>query len=837
MQPKSVLIESKRATLPRAETGSRAIASSGTEPTKAYVMEGARRTDSVAHITLRNAFLAALIALPVSAGITLTAPVAGTSISGPVSFTAAVASLPATTTVDYWIAGHSVVSGALPMNAPYSKTVDTTALFDGPVQFVAVARDASGTVLATSAPVNVTINNFMAAHTTQIAITEPANLSRALSGTVKFHGTSSDSRNVQSLIWIVDGKQTVHTGNYGPSAADDFTLDTATLANGLHYLALQMVPYDPGDGHAPSYGAANVITQFTTSNAAAPIELRTNLRSVYFRPGKTLPVQLSARMIHTNGTSTAVTASFTSDAPSIASVSSSGLVTPHAQGLAHITVTTGGKSTSVLVTNVTTHSGFPHFSKTGQILYKYTPSSSIFVRTLFFTPASVAYTYAQSEHITTAGYAAALKDAGVNAITSPFYRNPSDSGDSSLAEFVARSGPIQQSWIDFAKNNGLGIVGTGDDLGRNGNEMNYSLNRNGVCPWCADAIRYSLAQLVASKNTISLEMQDETGGNPVDADHISLMSIVNSVPNRPKVTWPPAGLQGSGSPADPAVFRAWMGDPAMSDYGSMYWTYPYNFRPAFSWGQSLSQTKDVFDRDILVKMGGLQLDKPKYLLVQATGPLYFKRVPGDHYHPTQDELMMVGQPSENTTAQILYAAAMGFAGVRIYGYDGADPASNDGLIDGLWAFRRGHDPYDDTNRAEQQNGASPYGNLPEAADRWTAVSNALNLIQNLEPYMVSPQMNAPDLGACIVTGARQALAGRMLIAVNMCDVAANLKADVNPYRYPGASTVVQFRVSGMVSSSSTVENTSTMSPTLAPGETVVYTFSRPTTVQSAGEKK
>lgn len=741
--------------------------------------------------------LALLYAGP--ATVRITAPAANATVSGALNVAA---SASGAATVDYWINGHSIVSGQILGSAPYSFTLDTTQLWDGPAQIVAVARDSGGNILAFSQPLNLTIKNGNA----QMQLVAP-DVSQTLSGTVTWQVQARDPRGIATLTYVIDGKQDLnaHYVSGAPASyTDNYSFDTTQLTNGVHYFAAQVVPVAYPSGQ-PSHASAQIITQFTVNNGSNPIELRSNFSNLYFDPARTAPVQLQPHILYSDGTDQPASgASFSTTDAAIANVSDSGLVSPGGnQGIAVITIAAGGLTASVRVTNIRSHAGFAQFTKDGHIVFNYDPARSLWVRTLFDTSAQVVND--------TPGLADALHQAGVNAITTNFYANPSDSGFTDIQTWLDQSAPRQAFWLSVAQDNGFSVVGTGDDIQRSPTEMNATLN----LPWAADALRYTMQQLIDSGVVVSLEMEDEVGGAPVPQTFRSIMGILNSASGRPPVTWPVAGSQ------SPAAFAAWEGDPNVSDYGSMYWAYVRNPLPEFSWGNSLAETKVTLDQTVIGKLPSIQIDKPVYMEVLTYGNAYHKLVPGDTYHPGQDEIVQQGTQPEESTAEILYAAAMGFSGVRAYAYDGAY-----GQNDFLWAIERANTPAGAANPILLQSGASPFSPHQDVVDRWQAMSNAFNLIQNLEPYVLSPQINAVDLGADVTTGARElnGNAGHMLIAINMLDNAKTVTVDLTPYLYAGASSVTRYHVAGLLSTSETVSNDNSQTVTMAPGEAIVWVF-------------
>lgn len=701
------------------------------------------------------------------------------SVSGTITLTA---SASGAASVDFWIAGHSIVSGVLPTAPPFTTNLDTKLLWDGPVQVVAVARDAGGNIIGQSLPVTLNIAN---GRKTRVRHLSP-DFSRPLSGTIAWSVFASDTRGLQAFIYFVDGKQVQLDYVQGDSATHTISLDTTRLPNGTHNFYVQVVPQINylDSGHASFVGAVH--------NAARTLELRSSYRDVFLQPGQT--VRLTSRMVASDGSEQSIIASFASDKPNIARVSPEGNVTALAEGVAKVTTETKGKATTTRVV-VNSLPGFPHFTKSGQIISNYQPGKSLWVRTLFNTSGLQLQMYPEM--------VPAMHAARVNTISSNFYFNPADNPAwSDFAAWKAGAGAALASRMDAIKKAGFCMLGIGDDVQRTPGELKNTLTN----PWAMDALKYTFNKMAQAGNVVSLEMQDEVGGTHVPDDFRKVMAVLNTAGPHPPITWPPAGLQG----AD--VSAAWMGDPTMSDYTSWYWTYLTPWRLAFPWGASLAQTKTDLDKVVVDRFGVVQRNRPKYLLVGAMGPSYLKRVAGGDYQPGQDQLQVSGSIPDGVTSQILYAAAEGMAGVRVYGYDGI-PGTNDGL----WNDQRLKAPI---GQGELQTGASPFGN--STRDRWMAMSNAFRLVQELEPYFLSPQMNAVDLGADITTGARQSKTGRMLMVINLSDGTKTAKVNLAPYRYSKARTVTRYHVHGLLSTSETVANDLTQYVTMAPGEAIIW---------------
>ena len=532
--------------------------------------------------------------------VTITSP-QSSMVSGTITFTA---SATGAATLDYLIAGHSIASGLVPSSAPFTAKIDTKYLWDGPVQVVAVARDSAGNIIGQSLPVTLDVNNGRSTRVKHIA----PDFSKPLSGTISWTTEGSDLRGLQAFIYFVDGKQVQLDFVHGESATHTITFDTTSLANGNHNFYVQVVSNINylDSGHAAFVGIV--------SNTVRPIELRSTYRDVFIKPGQKL--QLTSRLVSNDGTERPVAAIFTIDKVHIASVTSDGLVTAVADGVAKVKLTAEGKTTTARVV-VSTQEGFPHFTKSGKIVSDYQPGKSLWVRTLFNTSGL--------QLQMNAAMAPAMHAAGVNTISSNFYFNPADN-PTSWSDFVswkATAGTALESRMETIKKSGFCMLGIGDDVQRNSAELKNTLQN----PWAGDALKYSFKKIAEAGNVVSLEMQDEVGGAHVPDDFRKVKAVLDAAGPHPPLTWPPAGLQG------PEVSAAWMGDTAMSDYTSWYWTYSMAWRMAFPWGAGNLQSKAELDKVVVDRLAVVQMNRPKYLLVGAMGPSYLKRVAGGDYRP------------------------------------------------------------------------------------------------------------------------------------------------------------------------------------------------------------
>jgi hypothetical protein len=344
-----------------------------------------------------------------------------------------------------------------------------------------------------------------------------------------------------------------------------------------------------------------------------------------------------------------------------------------------------------------------------------------------------------------------------------------------------------------AERQDLYLVLTGDAIARTRGELLNSVTN----PVAAEAIVHALEQLAATGRTICIDMVDEANmlwgptprprwpdprlaaagrrdpwppGEPaVPADAlVRLMAIVRRAARRPPVAFP---VLGHSSAQDVA---SWLGDPAFSDYASVFYNLGPDDRHAFPFGAALPQEEYGRTQTLRRWRPALQRERPVLLIHGVTGPGYEKRVPGAQYQPGRDLLHASGTQPAAAAAGVLYAVAEGMAGVRAYGFDPAHAK---------------------TARAQ----AEPWGGLflqtfvdplETGTDRWQALGSAFALVRRREMLALQPQRHAPQLGEGIVTGVRGGGPdGTMLVAVNFTERAETVRADLSPYLTPDALCV------------------------------------------------
>ena len=172
-----------------------------------------------------------------------------------------------------------------------------------------------------------------------------------------------------------------------------------------------------------------------------------------------------------------------------------------------------------------------------------------------------------------------------------------------------------------------------------------------------------------------------------------------------------------------------------------------------------------------------------------------------------------GQLPITNATDVMWAAANGLAGVRVYSYI---PNWNAAVQQNALF------PESFANGFQLQPGANPRYDGPDSAARWNALSNAFNLINDIEPYLLQPKLNSPDYGAYMVTAARTSSYGKMLMMINFLEGPATETVDLSEYN-PAGGPGTMYRMTPASLTTQPVSGTS-QQITFAAGETIVWTF-------------
>lgn len=197
--------------------------------------------------------------------VAITDPANGSTVSGAVTVTASA-------TDDQSVASVQILRGGQPVGppdtlAPYTTTVDTTSLQNGPLTFTAVATDTSGNT-ATSSPITVTASN-----PPRVILTGPTP-GQAISG------TSVTATYIEAGDWLPGDGHHVHFRlDGGPVVMDldpdnDQSFTFGAVPNGAHVLAAVVADANhvelPGTGGEVAFTTVSPDVTAPTVSITAP---------------------------------------------------------------------------------------------------------------------------------------------------------------------------------------------------------------------------------------------------------------------------------------------------------------------------------------------------------------------------------------------------------------------------------------------------------------------------------------------------------------------------------------------------------------------------------------
>jgi regulation of enolase protein 1 (concanavalin A-like superfamily) len=165
--------------------------------------------------------------------VSITAPAAGSTVSGTVTVTATASDNVGVTGVQFLLDGAPL--GAEDTAAPYSASWDTTAAANGTHTLSARARDAANNQ-GTAANLTLTVDNAGSPTDTiapTVSITAPA-AGSTVSGTVTVTATASDNVGVTGVQFLLDGAP---LGAEDTAAPYSVSWDTTAATNGTHTLS------------------------------------------------------------------------------------------------------------------------------------------------------------------------------------------------------------------------------------------------------------------------------------------------------------------------------------------------------------------------------------------------------------------------------------------------------------------------------------------------------------------------------------------------------------------------------------------------------------------------
>jgi len=581
-------------------------------------------------------------------------PAANAVVRGTVPLAAQVTGIQGVASVEFLLNGHVLEAGPI-SEPPYALEWNSAEVWNGEMQLTAVARDSTGRILATAAPVPFEVVNGPA-RMRHLLPASPGPVSGRVEWTVEVSGVEP----TEAVMFLVDGHQVRII--FGGQQRVSVLLDTTEFANGPHELFAAAHSLTE-----PKRPLAMSQVRVTFDNGRTIRAVLPRYRELFLAPGETKA--LAARLLYTNADrEPAAGVHYESLDPAVASVSADGVVRAVGAGVTTVVVEAQQRRAEVAVV-VGDPPGVPHFSREGRFLVSYKPGQSLFVRTLF--------TLDHQELERTPELAARLQAADINTVTSAFWSLPQDMGHpKDFEQWRQHWDPMWERIESVARKHDFRLLLTGDNVARGPAELATVLSAS----WGLPGLWHAFARMRDSGRVVGVEMVDEASGlwgnvalpddgrwlqrePPIPDDaFLRIMDVIRSVPNASPVTWPVLWL------SPPEAIRNWMGDPLLSDYTSMFWD-KLAWRQAYPWGISLPQLRESMEHVTVKRRHLIQRDRPLLLQMSVTGPFYTKLGPGNSYIPGQDRLQAAGHTPVNVAAQALYAMAVGAAGVRVYSYE------------------------------------------------------------------------------------------------------------------------------------------------------------------------
>jgi hypothetical protein len=729
--------------------------------------------------------------------------VSGSTVQGTVALELAPGQWPSGTTDVAWRLDGRPLSGPIAA-APFRFAWETAATSDGLATIQAIAIASDGSTLAEGTPLVLEVDNLPGpawATSRTVSVVPDVVTSGRLSLTVRMDIQDIDATwDAYALIGL-DGDQVAALNRWGVERVGprDITIsiDTSNLSNGPHVLSIttQVINRARTERRTVDWMTRTILVD----NGTRPIGLRSYGEVVLATGGS---MQLSPRVALADGTERPVNGpvSYTIEGggAGIVALGTDGVATGLSDGRTRVQITAEGLSEWAPIT-VRSRATFPHFGRDGAILDQYEPGRSMFVTSLFGLDGD--------QLDASPALATMVRDAGINTLTQGFYHNPADMGETSFTRWVSQTLPLWSKLAGQLERHDLSFLAIGDDLARFAHELRDSVVSN---PWAADAIRVAFERLKATGRVVGVEMVDEVSAiwgdtpHPTDGRWASLglpddaiarlVAAIRAVPDGPAITWP--AFAGS----SPTASAAWMADPTVSDYASIYWYQPnFELMPD---SYTNSQVRDDMAGRVEALRPRLDPTRPSLMIGQLCGPYYRSTTSAGAYQPGIDYRISAAPTPTQVAAEIAYAATAGMAGVRSYSFDST-----------RW-------------KQDRLNGGGQTGSDPfeVGTDRWQAMAAGNGFVHNLEPVLFQPTATAPDFGEGIETTARSGPNGRLVMAVNLTDQARVVHLDLAPYAIAAGAGGVRWRLLGSSLGSTEVAGAGLDTLTLAPGEAVAWEF-------------
>jgi hypothetical protein len=314
-------------------------------------------------------------------------------------------------------------------------------------------------------------------------------------------------------------------------------IDTTAYSNGSHefYFAFHSGDYNnpkPVSGNENYRGM--VMQLINTQNGRTFMEVMAAYLHVYTTVGGNL--SLGCSRVYTNGDHDAcLTPQWVPADPTVVSVDTTGRLTGLKTGYTDVTLTEGGKTTSIHVW-VQSAPGLPHFTTNGGMSTTYTAGQSTFV----MAPYTLGPNYVSADP----NLLAEVQRAGINTLTTGIYLNPTDL-NSTFASWLSGYNATILPGLQWAAANGFRVLGTGDNIARNpGSEAYRTIN----WPLGKQAVQSAVQTFAQSGAAVSIEMIDEGGflwgPNPAPPGVLGAPNSMQSIActgTSCTVTWPNLG--------------------------------------------------------------------------------------------------------------------------------------------------------------------------------------------------------------------------------------------------------------------------------------------------------
>lgn len=160
--------------------------------------------------------------------VSVTAPANNATVSGTINLTASATDNVGVAGVQFTLDGANI--GTEDTTSPYSTSLDTKTIGNGPHTLAATARDAAGNT-ATATTVNITVSNDLTPPT--VTLTTPTD-GTTVSGTISVAASASDNVAVASVQFTLDGN---NLGAADVTSPYSVNWDTTTVAAGAHTLS------------------------------------------------------------------------------------------------------------------------------------------------------------------------------------------------------------------------------------------------------------------------------------------------------------------------------------------------------------------------------------------------------------------------------------------------------------------------------------------------------------------------------------------------------------------------------------------------------------------------